>query len=114
MLLRSIRTRLLGLVVATVVPFIALIGFGVWNQWRSDQSAPNQRAINEARLLAAQVDDHLGNLNNLLVGLSGAVSWNPEDMNANDLLLAKVKHDLPGFVSSILVFALDGSNIGTS
>jgi hypothetical protein len=35
-MLRGIRTRLLGLVVATVVPFTALIGGGLWNQWFSD------------------------------------------------------------------------------
>ena len=39
MLLRSIRSQLLGLVVATVVPFTALIGVGLWSQWRSDQAA---------------------------------------------------------------------------
>ena len=62
MLLRSIRSQLLGLVLATVVPFTALIGFGVWKEWQSDQAAAMALAVNEARLLAAQVDDHLGNL----------------------------------------------------
>ena len=76
MLLGSIRTRLLGLVFATVVPFTVLIAAGLWNQWRSDQAAAIERASNEARLLAAQVDDHIGNLESLLVGLSGAVSVN--------------------------------------
>ena len=37
MLLSSIRSRLIGLVVASVVPFTALIGVGLWNQWRTDQ-----------------------------------------------------------------------------
>ena len=70
MLLRSIRSRLLGLVLATVVPFLALIGAGLWSQWRSDQAAALQRAIDEARLIAGQVDDHIGNLENLLTGIS--------------------------------------------
>ena len=76
MLLHSIRSRLLGLVLATVIPFTGLIGFGLWNQWRSDQAAALQRAVDEARLLAAQVDDHIGNLESLLAGLSAAVSTN--------------------------------------
>ena len=50
MLLRSIRSRLIGLVVASVVPFAALIGAGLWNQWRTGERAALQRAINEARL----------------------------------------------------------------
>src|SRR4051794_30416127 len=114
MLLSSIRTRLLGLVIATVIPFTALIGAGLWNQWRIDQASAIERALNEARLLAAQVDDHIGNLDNLMMGLSRAVSANPADVLANDALLQKVKAELPGFVSNVLVFAPDGSNIGTS
>jgi cytochrome c-type biogenesis protein CcmH/NrfG len=87
MLLRSIRSRLLVLVLATVVPFVALVGAGLWSQWRADQATAIERALNEARLLAAQLDDHLSNLENLLVGLSRAVSTNPADIAANDALL---------------------------
>src|SRR5882672_9821392 len=114
MLLRSIRSQLLGLVIATVVPFTALIGAGLWNEWQSDQAAAIQRATNEARLLAAQVDDYIGNLDNLLTGLSRAVSADPADVRQNDALLRGVRRELPGLISNILVFALDGSNIGTS
>ena len=51
----------------------ALIGGGLWTQWRSDRATAVERAVAEARLLAAQVDDHLGNLDALLAGLSRAV-----------------------------------------
>src|SRR5438309_6788150 len=98
MLLGSIRTRLLGLVFATVVPFTALIAAGLWNQWRSDHAAAIERASNEARLLAAQVDDHIGNLESLLVGLSGSVSVNPADAIANDAVLRCWYVEFPDFV----------------
>ena len=52
MMLRGIRSRLLGLVLATVIPFTALIGGGLWTQWRSDQATAAERAVAEARLLA--------------------------------------------------------------
>ena len=97
---------------ATVVPFTALIGGGLWIQWRSDRANASERAVAEARLLAAQVDDHLGNLDSLLAGLSRAVSTNPADTVANDALLKLVKRDLPGFISNVFVFAPDGTNIG--
>lgn len=114
MLLRSIRSRLIGLVVASVVPFTALIGVGLWNQWRTDQNAAIQRAIDEARLIASNVDDHVGNLQNLLAGLSVAVSWNPKDVGANDRLLRQVRTELPSYVANLMIFSLNGKNIGTS
>jgi diguanylate cyclase (GGDEF)-like protein/PAS domain S-box-containing protein len=105
---------MLGLVVATVIPFTALIGVGLWNQWRHDQAAAVQRAIDEARLTAAEVDDHIGNLESLLTGLSRAVSWDPADTTANDALLHQLKPELPAFIASLLLFSPDGTNIGTS
>jgi diguanylate cyclase (GGDEF)-like protein/PAS domain S-box-containing protein len=114
LLLPTIRSRLLGLVLATAVPFAALIGGGIWSQLRSAQAEAMERALSESRLLAAQVDDHIGNLENLMAGLSHAVSTHPADANANDLLLQQVKAKLPDFVSNILLFSLDGTNIGTS
>jgi diguanylate cyclase (GGDEF)-like protein/PAS domain S-box-containing protein len=114
MLLRSIRSRMLGLVVATAVPFVALVGVGLWNQWRYDHAAAVGLALDEARLLAAQVDEHIGNLDNLMAGLSRAVSWNPADIAANDALLRRVKPELPDHVANIMVFDLQGNNIGYS
>src|SRR5262249_16566101 len=113
-MLRGIRSRLLGLVVGTVIPFVALIGVGLWSQWRSDEATAIQRALDDARLLAAQVDDLLGNLDNLLIGLSQAVSWDPADTAANDAVLRRAKTELPSFVANIYLFNLDGNNIGTS
>jgi hypothetical protein len=69
-MLRGIRARLLGLVIVTVVPFMALTGVGLWMQWRNDRDQAYKNAQVEARLLAAAVDDQLGNIENLLAGLS--------------------------------------------
>src|SRR4030088_56784 len=68
--LRSIRSRLLALVAATVVPFTVLIVARLWTRWQNEHGLAIRQAINEARLLAAQIDDHIGNLENLLIGLS--------------------------------------------
>lgn len=114
MLLRTIRSRLLGLVVATVFPFFAVICIGLWSQLRDDQNRALERALDEARLLAIQVDDHIGSLENLLTGLSRAVSTRLADADANNALLRQVKEELPDYISNILLFAPDGSNIGIS
>jgi diguanylate cyclase (GGDEF)-like protein/PAS domain S-box-containing protein len=110
----SIRSRLLGLVLAAVIPLAALILAGVSTQYRVDHAAVAERAITEARLLAAQVDDHISDLQSMLAVLAQAVSINPADRSANDALLRKAKAALPGFNSHILLFAADGTNIGTS
>jgi diguanylate cyclase (GGDEF)-like protein/PAS domain S-box-containing protein len=110
----GIRARLLGLVVAAILPFIVLAAVGLWKEWRSEQEAAIGRALNEARLVAAQVDDHIGNLDNLLIGLSRAVSTDPADAGANNALLRHVKSQLPDFVSHILLLSSDGYSIATS
>ena len=113
-MLRGIRTRLLGLVIATVVPFTALIGGGLWNQWRGDQSQAFISTLIEARLLAARVDDQIAELDSLLIGLSQAVSTTPDGVQANDLALRRAKAELPDYVGNILLSTPDGKNIGTS
>src|SRR5262249_23928584 len=85
-----------------------------WRQWQSDQTAATRRALSDAQLLAAQVDDYIGNLDNLLNGLSRGVSSDPADIKKNDAMLQQVRRELPGLISNVLVFALDGSNIGAS
>jgi diguanylate cyclase (GGDEF)-like protein/PAS domain S-box-containing protein len=112
--LRSIRSRLLALVVATVVPFTVLIVAGLWTRWQIDHGVAIRQAINEARLLAAQIDDHIGNLENLLIGLSEAVSPDPLDREANDALLKRVRSQLPDYVAQLSVYSLEGTNVGSS
>jgi diguanylate cyclase (GGDEF)-like protein/PAS domain S-box-containing protein len=114
MVLRGIRARLMALVVATVVPFAVLIGLGLWIQWRGDQAEAINVAAIDARLIASQVDDQLGAFESLLAGLSRAVSTNPADTRANDAVLRQVKSELPAYVNTLMLFSLDGHNIGTS
>src|ERR1700720_3133786 len=113
-MLRGIRTRLLGLVIGTVIPFTALIGCGLWNQWRGDQAQAIRSALTDARLLAGRVDDQIRELDNLLVGLSQAVSTKPDGIPANDAVLGRAKAELPAYIGNLLLSSLDGKNIGTS
>ena len=112
MLPRSIRARLLGLVVAAIIPFVALIGIGLLDQWHSEFVAATQRSLDEARLLAAQVDDQVGDIENLMAGLSHAISTDATDKTKNDALLRQVKSELPDFMNNVVVLSIDGSEIG--
>jgi diguanylate cyclase (GGDEF)-like protein/PAS domain S-box-containing protein len=113
-MLGGIRTRLLGLVIATVVPFTALIGAGLFTQWQLDRGRALKSALDEAHRVADRVDDEIGNFENMLVGASQAISTDQADKAHNDVVLRRVKSELPGYVSNILVTSLDGQNIGTS
>jgi hypothetical protein len=113
-MLGGIRTRLLGLVIATVLPFAALIGAGLFTQWQLDTGRALRSALDEAHRVADRVDDEIGNFENMLVGASQAVSTDPADKAKNDAILRRIKSELPGYVSNILVTSLDGENIGTS
>jgi diguanylate cyclase (GGDEF)-like protein/PAS domain S-box-containing protein len=110
--IHGIRPQLLGLVAAAVVPFLILIGIGLWNQSRAQQAQALQRAHAEARVIAARVDDHIGDLENLMAGLAFAVSTNPSDVAANDALLSRLRPDLPRYIATVILVALDGENIG--
>jgi len=113
-MLSGIRARLMALVIATVVPFAVLVGGGLWLQWRTDQAQATRAALMDARLVAAQVDDQLGNFESLMAGLSRAVSTDPADVGANDAMLRRVRTELPAYVNSVMVLAPDGLLIGTS
>jgi diguanylate cyclase (GGDEF)-like protein/PAS domain S-box-containing protein len=110
----GIRSQLLGLVAAAVVPFLVLIGAGLWNQSGTAQAEAKNRALAEARVLAAQLDDHIGNLENVMLGLSRVVSTDPADAAANDTLLSGLKAELPSFISDIVVAKPDGESIGSA
>src|SRR5579872_2505766 len=99
----SIRSQLLGLVAAAALPFLVTIGVGMWNQTRNMTNQALQGALGEARVVAAQVDDHLGNLESLLIGARHAVSTNPQDVAANDAVLRRMKADLPSYIGEIVV-----------
>jgi HAMP domain-containing protein len=110
----SIRPQLLGLVAAAVVPFLVLIGIGLWNQSRNERQEALHRALAEARVIAARVDDHIGNVENLMAGLSLAVSTNPGDVEANEALLHRLMSELPRYISSIALVAPDGETIANA
>jgi len=59
MLPSGIRARLLWLVAAAIIPFLVLSGIGLGTEWRREHDAAIRRALDEARLIAAQVDDHI-------------------------------------------------------
>lgn len=99
---------------AIVLPSVLLIGIGWWGRSRAEDTGARLRALTAARSVAAQIDAHFGDLESLLDRLSVAVSTNPDDVDANDALLRRVKSELPNTVANIFLLSLDGRTIGSA
>ncbi|MBO0756689.1 MAG: EAL domain-containing protein [Bradyrhizobiaceae bacterium] len=101
---------------ATVVPFTALIAYGLWSQWREDVAEARERAISLAREVADQLDDHLDDIESVLTGVVHAVSVSPNNVPDNDALLRRVRDDFesqfPGLISNIVLFSPEGDDLG--
>ena len=111
---RSIRSRIVGAALATLVPCLLLVATGLWSNYRNDREAAAEHVLSRARLLAARLDDHLVTVDALLAGVAPAVSPDPADADANDQVLRQIKAELPSYVGNVQVFGLDGKNIGSS
>lgn len=114
MLTNSIRSRIVGLVVITLVPCTLLIGAVIWKNYNDDRAEAAEQMLSHARLLAARLDNHFTALEALLAGIAKAVSPDPADADYNERLLRQLKGELLPYISSVQAFALDGSNIGSS
>jgi signal transduction histidine kinase/DNA-binding response OmpR family regulator len=110
----SIRTRLNVLVVAAILPLLFLVGAFVWDRLNEDHAKARVAASRVARLVTARLDEHIDDISSLLIVIGRSVSTDPADADKNDAILRRIKADLPPFANNILLFDLEGNNIGMS
>src|SRR5260370_8753122 len=67
-MLSGIFPRLLGLTLATVLPFTALLGGLLWDQWRQDHLAAQRSVLGATQAIPAQVDAQVNRFEPLLAG----------------------------------------------
>jgi len=94
--------------------FVVLICATLWRRFHIEHTDAQYLALSSARTVAFNIDTHLGGLKDLLSGLSGAISTNPDYIDANDTLLRRIQSELPKSIANIFLLAPDGSNIGSS
>jgi signal transduction histidine kinase/CheY-like chemotaxis protein/HPt (histidine-containing phosphotransfer) domain-containing protein/HAMP domain-containing protein len=109
-----IRTRLLVLVTAAALPLLILAAIFLWDRFNEDYVSNRTSVIRAARTAAERIDDHVNDVNTLLLVIGKMISANPADAEKNDVILTNVKADLPSYLNNILLFDLAGNNIGTS
>src|SRR5258705_11504887 len=113
-MLSGIFPRLLGLTLATVLPFTALLGGLLWDQRRQDHLAAQRSVLGATQAIAAQVDAQFNRFETLLAGLSQGLTIDTADITQNDARLRRLKAELPPIVSNIFLYSPVGDNIGTS
>jgi signal transduction histidine kinase/DNA-binding response OmpR family regulator len=110
----SIRTRLIVLVLAAVLPVLFVAAWFLWEGIEEDYAKARIAATSAAQLAAARIDDHINDVKSLLLVFGRTVSFDPADTEKNDVVLRAVKADLPVSTNNIQIFDLKGHNIGTS
>lgn len=95
------------------LPFILYVAGNAARQASLARAEAQQRVLALARVIAARVDDVVGDNLAALAVISRAVDVDATATAANDAVLARIGADLPRFVDGICVFTRDGRNIGT-
>ncbi len=108
----GIRARLIVLVLALLLPFLAYILYSAKTEEREARARAQEETLVFARLLSARIDDHVSQMGQLLNTLSHAVSVNPASAASNDRFLRTLKEGLPKFISELAVWTPEGNNIG--
>src|SRR3979409_1251062 len=100
----SIRTRLIVLVLAAVLPVLLVAAWFIWDGVQNDYGKARIEAVNSARLSAARVDEYVHNSKSLLLAIGPSTSSDPADAEKNDALFRTIKAALPDYTSAILAF----------
>ncbi|HET8877602.1 MAG TPA: PAS domain-containing protein [Casimicrobiaceae bacterium] len=108
----SIGLRLALLALALGLPFVVYVGVNAARQASTAREFAQQRTLALARVVAARVDDVVGDNLIALALVRHGVTLDPSATSANDAFLDKIRGDLPGMVQNVGVWTLDGRNVG--
>ena len=111
---RSVYSRRISLVAAAVLSCLALLGASLWGRVNNDALDLRYRAVAEARMVAANIDNYFSTIESLLNVLGTVVSTSPSDVDINDRVLRRSKSEAPSSIANIMLFSLDGKNIGNA
>ena len=108
----GIRGRLVLLVLGLGLPFLAYVAYSAAEQVARERDVAKERNLAHARIVAARLDDYVGDVNQLLATLSYVVPATQEATAENDVLLRHLGPNLPSHVRNLVVWDLAGNNVG--
>ena len=99
----SIGTRMLGLVAAIVLPFVAIIGYEQYLSTEREVAAAGEGALGFARLIAASVQHDIIQTRDVLAGAVARPSIQALDPDHCDPLVTSIPRLRPSFIALSLI-----------
>src|ERR1041385_1005625 len=109
----GIRGRLVLLVLALGLPFLGYVAISAAEQVARERDVAKERSLAIARIVAAWLDDYVGDVNQLLATLSAVAPTARESVAENDALLRGLGPNLPSHVNNLAIWDVNGDNVGT-
>ena len=110
----GIQSRLLAVTLAIGLLFVLYIAFNTARQSARDLVNAREQIRLVAGLAGARLDEHLGDVTQLLHGLAASVPVEQTDLERNDTMLRRLAPTFPANLTGVSLWAPDGANIGSS
>jgi diguanylate cyclase (GGDEF)-like protein/PAS domain S-box-containing protein len=110
----GIQSRLLLVTFAIGLLFVLYIAFNTARQSGRDLQHVREQIRLVAGLAGARLDEHLGDVTQLLHSLSASLPVETSDLERNDATLRRLAPTFPGNLTGVSLWAPDGMNIGSS
>jgi diguanylate cyclase (GGDEF)-like protein/PAS domain S-box-containing protein len=108
----TIRGRLFLLLLALAVPFSVFLTLSSWRQAAEEREHARQQMLGIARLTSARLDDHIGDIRQLLAVLAQVVDASAGASEKNSALLRAVVSRLPPQIDNLGIWTASGDNVG--
>jgi two-component system cell cycle sensor histidine kinase/response regulator CckA len=110
----GIRERLVLLVLAMLLPWVALFAT-TYVSYERDRDRDTRARLNDlAAQVGARVDDQLASVAGVLLAAAQAASTDSIGIAGNDTLLRRLRVEMPPYFDNIALWGIDGRNIGSS
>jgi PAS domain S-box-containing protein len=110
----GIHSRLLLVTCAIGLLFVLYIAFNTARQSGRDLTHAREQIRLVAGLAGARLDEHLGDVTQLLQSLAATLPVESGEVERNDATLRRLVPTLPANLTGISLWAPDGTNIGSS
>ena len=110
----TIRAQLFALVLVAITPLLALVVFNTLEAHNRAREEALGDALALARIISARVDDHIRNIDGLLLAVDVLVGADLAAVDANDVKLKALQATLPDYFDRVSVLALDGRMLSSS